>query len=91
MAPKKLKRAQNTYQIVQTLLTYNNMQLVFSLSQDLQDIDFQTKTKESQSHGNKCAVDISHPRELRFLHCSVQGFLYNLINVLGPILVILQP
>ena len=39
MAPKKLKRAQNTYQIVQTLLTYNNMQLVFSLSQDLQDID----------------------------------------------------
>ena len=25
------------------------------------DIDFQTDTKDFQSHGNKCAKDISHP------------------------------
>ena len=29
--------------------------------------------------------------KLHFLHCSVRGILYDLINVLGPFSVILQP
>ena len=39
---------------------------VFDLSQELKDIDFQTDTKDFQSHGNKCVVDISHLWEIVF-------------------------
>ena len=60
-----------------SLLTQNNAQWTFHLSQELSMdvsplsrvingrftslISNQTDTKEFQSHGNKCTVDISHP------------------------------
>ena len=38
----------------------------FHLSQELQDIYFQTYTKDFQSNGNKLAEDISHLWEIAF-------------------------
>ena len=41
--------------------TQNNTQWVFYLSEELYDINYQTNSKDFQSSGNKCRVDISHP------------------------------
>ena len=59
----------------------------------VQDVGFQRNTMDFQSHGSKCTEDtvaLNHEK-LYFLHCSVRGVLYDLINVLGAFSVILQP
>ena len=48
-------------QTVRTLLTQGNTLWAFHLSRELYDIRYQTNTKDFQSHGNKWAVDLSHP------------------------------
>ena len=58
---------------------------------ELQDIDFQTNTVDFQSHGKYCLEDISHPWEVAFMHYSVRGVIYALIDILGNFSVILQP
>ena len=60
------KMVNNIDQIVRTLLTQNNAQLAFHVSQELYDIIFHTNTKDFQSHGNKCAVNVSHPWKIVF-------------------------
>ena len=55
------KGPKNIDQILRTPITQNNSQWVFHFSQELYHITCQTSTKDFQSHGNKCAVDISHP------------------------------
>ena len=61
MAAKLLEKAEKMDQIVRNLLSQNTAQWAFHLSQELYDINFQTNSKDFQSHGNKRAVDISHP------------------------------
>ena len=58
MVAKLLKKGLN---IDIKLQGRNNTQWALHLSQVLQDIKFQTNTKDFQSHGNKCAVDIPQP------------------------------
>ena len=52
---------------------------------------FSNKNKDFQSHGNESAEDSSPHEKLHLLYCSVVGVFYDLINVLGPTSVTLQP
>ena len=88
MVAKWLKNSLNIYQIVKTLLAQNSTQWTLHLSQQFYDINFQINTKDFQSHGNKCTMDISHPWTMTFLYWSVRGVLYHLTNILRPFSVI---
>ena len=67
------------------------MQWVFHLSQKLQDINFQTDPEDFQSHGNNCAGAVPQPLTSAFSLLICARVLYDLLNVLGPFSVILQP